>query len=318
MDASGVTYVHNLALGYKGGSIAVYGSTGRICGASSLTTVQRAPGDSYAGGLRVMGSTCAISNWTMAGNLLLGSARVPWVKMHCDKHGSHGEDLVDHDILSNNLVRGTNPDFSRDQDKSKCSKPTGVELENNHNVSAQFVVELDIERMTLSLTADATIGTSGCTPGGPGGDIDFTGAKRSSTKCSAGPVEGLTAGKTQTISLIPTNGVAPPIPPPPSPPPPSPLPPSPPGCNASAFRSNVIFGDGSTIGPTTATRTPMLCCARCQANSACGCCESCITISAACTHNCQPRSSKALFQCECPKTVCCLMQGRGGLEITSA
>lgn len=267
MDASGVTYAHNLVLGYHGGSVSVYGLTGRTCGDSR---------------------TCAISNWTVAANLLLGGTTAPWVKIHCDKHGSHGEDLVEHDVLEHNLFRGTAADFSRSQDKSKCTKPAGVGLTSNQDVNGtnDFLITVDTSRMTLSVTPSAIVSESGCVAGRPGGEFDFTGAKRSLTKCTPGPLDGLVAGEVRTVSLIPTQGAAPPIPPPPAPPPPppSPHPPPPtppgpptpptPGCNASTFRANVIIGGNESMGPIVATDSAMDCCQRCEAHAACSCCKS--------------------------------------------
>ena len=298
MDASGVTYAHNLDLGYSS-SLSVYGLTGRTCGPWTNASAEGAAvGGLDSGGYdrdqrvakpKPNGRTCAISNWAIRANLLFGASQSAWIMMHCAKTGSHGESLVANDSLSNNLVRGRPADFSRSNDRSKCSQPPGVELSGNANATDGFLVALDADKMTLSLTADASLGHSGCTPGGPGGDRDFTGAPRSETKCTPGPVDGLSEGKTRTITLVPTRGTAPPIPPPPTPPPPPPLPPAPPpplppppappapapappgpGCNASSFRINFIVG-GDIMGPITKTSSAMSCCERCQRNGTCGC-----------------------------------------------
>jgi hypothetical protein len=285
MDASGVTFVHNLALGYKAGSISVYSLTGRTCGPwtnRSSSPVGRMPLVSKP---KPQGRTCAIANWTVTANMLIGASNWPWLTMHCAKTGSHGENLLEGDRLLNNLVHGQVADFSRNQDKNKCSKPAGVEIFGNQNVTAGFQVSLNTTAMTLSLTGDATLGQSGCKPGGPGGDIDFTGAKRSLKQCTPGPVDGLEPSRMQTISLVPTQGLSPPIPPPPAPPPtppppptpsPTPSPPSPPptpGCDASSFRVNIVIGGNASIAPPKHATAAMDCCKRCQSNAACMCCE---------------------------------------------
>ena len=59
--------------------------------------------------------------------------------------------------------------------------------------------------LTLSLTVNATVERTSCTPGGAGGEVDFTGNPRSPTKCTPGPIENLVPGQTRTILLAPTG-----------------------------------------------------------------------------------------------------------------
>ena len=49
-------------------------------------------------------------------------------------------------------------------------------------------------------------GATGCELGGPGGDRDFTGAKRSGPRCVPGPLASLAAGQRLNVSLWPTGG----------------------------------------------------------------------------------------------------------------
>ena len=60
--------------------------------------------------------------------------------------------------------------------------------------------------MVLSVEGDAVLDRTACPPGGPGSDRDFTGAKRSGSKCVPGPIDGLVAGQRRNVSLWPTGG----------------------------------------------------------------------------------------------------------------
>ena len=223
MDASGVTYVHNLVLGY-GSSASIYSLSGRTCGTWPNNTLPSA--DALAGS-RLAGSitepmmadrsmrrshpnpnarTCAISNWTVEANMLLGLAKSPWAVMHTAKNGTRGEPLVAGDTLDFNVIRGRPVVFSSKKTHVGPRPPT-VEIKGNQNVtgSAGFNATVDVDALTLTLTVDAAVGQTGCTPGGPGGEVDFTGAPRSSTKCTPGPIEGLVPGEARTISLAPVG-----------------------------------------------------------------------------------------------------------------
>eukprot|EP01051_Picozoa_sp_SAG22_P009160 SAG22_NODE_744_length_7501_cov_2.644826_3_plen_68_part_00 len=57
----------------------------------------------------------------------------------------------------------------------------------------------------MTVTADATVDQTGCVVGGAGGEYDFTGAPRSTSKCTPGPLDGLLAGTAKTVSLLPAS-----------------------------------------------------------------------------------------------------------------
>jgi len=192
-DASAVAVAHNFIANftqnYKGGgeAVMVFSLTGRTCG----------------GGKH--GWTCAIRNWTVAGNLLFCDPRAPWARLHLAKNGSHGEPLVTNDTLTHNLCYGQTPTFGN-RGVVNGTKPPGVEIDGNMKATQGFTAALNLTTLQLTITADSTIGQSGCLPGGPGGDVDFSGSRRAAV-CTPGPFDGLKAGTTRTISLWPVPSI---------------------------------------------------------------------------------------------------------------
>jgi len=67
-------------------------------------------------------------------------------------------------------------------------------------------VDVDRDEMVLSILGDAVLDKTACQLGGPGGDRDFTGAKRTGSKCVPGPLASLVAGQRLNVSLWPTGG----------------------------------------------------------------------------------------------------------------
>lgn len=185
MDASGVTATQNLLLDFESGAFTIFSLTGRTCG----------------------GHTCGLRGWSAEANLLLTGAKAPWLRMHTQKHGSHGELLVTNDTLSHNLVAGQAPAFGH-RTGPGGEQPEGVSIEANVDAAGAFNVSFDEASLTLTLQVGPQLSQSGCAPGGPGGDVDFTGARRSASQCVPGPVEGLAPGQPRTISLLPSAALA--------------------------------------------------------------------------------------------------------------
>ena len=87
--------------------------------------------------------------------------------------------------------------------------------QNQNATGSSFIVDVDRDGMVLSMEGDAVLGKTACQLGGPGGERDFTGAKRSGLKCVPGPLGGLVAGQRLNVSLWPEGGSWPISPPPP-------------------------------------------------------------------------------------------------------
>merc|ERR1719277_780648 len=175
--------IHNLLFQFPSDALNIVPLTGRKCGG---------------------GRTCALRDWNVEANVLLASKKAPWLHMHTQKHGSHGELLVTNDTMSHNLVIGHAPVFGNQGGWSRKAQPEGVEIEDNVGVAGGFDISFDEASLTLSIQSDARIAQTGCAPGGPGGDVDFTGARRSMSQCVPGPLEGLIAGQLRNISLLPS------------------------------------------------------------------------------------------------------------------
>merc|ERR1712072_261308 len=184
-------------------------------------------------------------DWWAEGNMLLSSAGSPWMHMH-KKKVFGGKDAIRNETFQHNIVTGAAPDYD-----SQCPD---VHVGPNQDATGKIGVAIDHDQMVLTLTAPADLDKTGCPVDGPGGDVDFTGAKRSSSKCVPGPLASLSAGQTVNISLWPTGIAPPPSPtpppspptPPPTPPPAPPAPPTPPtppaSCHSEPWQTDVIVG----------------------------------------------------------------------------
>lgn len=160
------------------------------------------------------GATCAIRDWNVTANFLFGAPvrgghpLPPWGRLHLAKNGtcvgrnSTPCQLVEFDYLNHNLVHGEGVTYGNKGTK-KGPKPPLVFVNENVNISSAFEWSLDLDAMTLTITPDDTITQSACTPGGAGGEVDFSGTKRSPTSCTPGPFANLAPGKATTISLYP-------------------------------------------------------------------------------------------------------------------
>lgn len=171
-DACGIVLGHNL-IWDKGTSVSLGGLTGRNSG---------------------------MYDWWVEGNMLFADAGSPWLHMH-HKKILDGKDAIKNETVQYNLVTGGAPDYPTDA--------PDVNVGPNEDATGKVVVLVDHDQMVLTLTAPDDLDKTGCPVGGPGGDVDFTGAKRSSSKCVPGPLASLSAGQTVNISLWPT---APPSP----------------------------------------------------------------------------------------------------------
>jgi hypothetical protein len=233
MDASGVAFAHNMAAGFSTNDgvtatgAQIFGLTGRICGANATTPWEvgsasammqqrEIPGDgtSVDVGKKPRGTTCAIRDWNVTANFLFGANAggghplAPWGRLHLAKTGSCTErdtlcQLVEFDYLNNNLVHGGGVTYGSSSGTKLGPKPPLVFVNENVNISSAFEWTLDLDAMTLTIIPDGTITQSGCTPGGAGGEVDFSGAPRSRTICTPGPFENVAPGKSTTISLYP-------------------------------------------------------------------------------------------------------------------
>lgn len=146
------------------------------------------------------GRNSGMYDWWVQANMLLSSAGNPWLHMH-HKKILDGKDAIKNETVQHNLVRGAAPDYPSDA-------PDVTVGPNQDATGSDFGVSLDHEQMVLTLIGSADLDHTGCQVGGPGGDIDFTGAKRSSSKCVPGPLASLSAGQTVNISLWPTGDVS--------------------------------------------------------------------------------------------------------------
>jgi hypothetical protein len=167
-DACGIVLGHNL-IWDKGTSLSLGGLTGRNSG---------------------------MYDWWAEGNMLLSSTGTPWLHMH-HKKVFDGKDAIRNETFQHNIVTGGAPDYD-----TTCPD---LHIGPNEDATGKIGVSVDHDAMVLTLTAPDDLDKTGCSVGGPGGDIDFTGAKRSSSKCVPGPLASLTAGQIVNISLWPTT-----------------------------------------------------------------------------------------------------------------
>lgn len=185
-DASNVVVTHNLVMKFGGAAVDLHGLTGRACD----------------------GKICQMAGWWIQANMLVANANKPWLMIHHKKEGS-GRELITNETAQHNLISGTEPVYPRD---------AGLDItvgSNQNAAGSGFALEIDRDAMQLSFYGDSVFEKTACATGGPGGDQDFTGAKRSGSRCVPGPLDGLAAGQKKVISLWPT-GITPPVPPTPT------------------------------------------------------------------------------------------------------
>ena len=109
--------------------------------------------------------------------MLLTSGTGPWLHIHKRKVFA-GEEAIQNETAQHNLVTGGAPDFPPNQPGD-----LNITVGPNQNANgSSFAVDVDRDGMTLSIQGDAVLDKTACQPGGPGGDRDFTGAKRSGPK----------------------------------------------------------------------------------------------------------------------------------------
>ena len=82
-------------------------------------------------------------------------------------------------------------------------QPAGVVIAPNTDVTSAFAVEVADDGLSVTVTADASVGTSGCAPGGPGSEVAFTGATRTSNSCVAGSLQALAPSQVVHVSVVP-------------------------------------------------------------------------------------------------------------------
>merc|ERR1711988_1211196 len=123
------------------------------------------------------------------------------VHMH-DRKTDGDRELMRNETVQHNLVTGG---ARVPEGGAWFPADAGLDITVGNNVNASsssFSVAVDREQMLLTFHGDSVLDKTGCQVGGPGGDVDFTGGKRGS-KCVPGPVDGLVAGKLQSVSLWP-------------------------------------------------------------------------------------------------------------------
>jgi hypothetical protein len=184
---------NNIIISNGGGGIAAQDACGIVLGHNLISGA----GTSVSlGGLT--GRNSGMYNWWVEGNMLLTTPGKPWLHMH-KKKVFGGKDAIRNETVQHNLVTGDAPEF-----------PTDVpDMHVDSNEQSKVGVSIDHEGMVLTLWGPDDIDKTGCKAGGPGGDVDFTGAKRSSSKCVPGPLASLSAGQAVNISLWPTQHVPP-------------------------------------------------------------------------------------------------------------
>jgi len=240
-DASNIIVAHNLVMNFTGGpAIDLHGMTGR----------------------KVDGKVASMSGWWIGANMLLTTEWCPWLHIH-DKKTSGDDELIKNETVQRNLVTGGGlvPEGG-----AWYPADAGLDIavgSNQNATGSAFVATVDLEQMVLTFEGDAVLDKTACKSDGPGGDVDFTGAKRSRSKCVPGPVDGLAPSKRRSVSLWPT-GITPPLPPSPAPSPPAPSPtptPAPPAPTP-------------TPAPPTPTPTPPVPTHHCRITKTLGCYDS--------------------------------------------
>lgn len=171
-DAANITLAHNLIAGFWGSPpVALGGLTGRSVG----------------------GKTASLRSWWVGANVLLTNGQVPWITIHHEKNAS-GYELVYNETAEFNVISGGPGTYP-------VLPELKIAVSNNYNASnGAFNVSVDRGQMVLTLERSAEV-NSRCAGGGPGGDVDFTGAVRSASQCVAGPLASVSAGSAINVSL---------------------------------------------------------------------------------------------------------------------
>lgn len=174
-DHSGANLGHNLVAKFNGAAVDLHGLTGR--------------------------SNSPMKDWWVGGNMLLSSGKGPWLKIHNRKVFA-GTEAIQNETVQHNLITGGDPAFPPNQPGN-----LNITVGPNQNAAGtSFSVDVDRDGMMLSIQGDNVLDKVACESGGPGSDIDFTGAKRRSAKCVPGPLDGLVAGQRLNLSLWPVGG----------------------------------------------------------------------------------------------------------------
>jgi len=198
VNTTGFTHTladNNIIVGNGGGGIGAQDACGIVLGHNLILD----KGTSVSlGGLTARNS--GMYDWWVEGNMLLASAGSPWLHMH-KKKILDGKDAIRNETVQHNIVTGGAPDYPSDA--------PDIHVGPNEDATGKVQVSIDHDGMVLTLTAPADLDKTGCPIDGPGSDVDFTGAKRDSSKCVPGPLASLKAGQTVNISLWPI-GIAPP------------------------------------------------------------------------------------------------------------
>jgi len=174
-DHSGANLGHNLITKFNGAAVDLHGLTGR--------------------------SNSLMKDWWLGGNMMLSGSQGPWLHMHGRKVFA-GQDAIQNETAQHNLYTGGSASFPPNQPGD-----LNITVGPNQNATgSSFAVDIDRAGMVLSIAGDAVLDRTACQLGGPGGDRDFTGAKRSSSKCVPGPLGSLVSGQRRNVSLWPTGG----------------------------------------------------------------------------------------------------------------
>ena len=72
---------------------------------------------------------------------------------------------------------------------------------NQNATGSSFAVDVDRDGMVLSIEGDAVVDSTACQLHGPGSDRDFTGAKRSASKCVPGPLGSLAVADGRIVAV---------------------------------------------------------------------------------------------------------------------
>ena len=174
-DHSGANLGHNLIAKFNGAAVDLHGLTGR----------QNSP----------------MQDWWMGGNMMLSGTQGPWLHIH-NRKVIAGHDAIQNETVQHNLYTGGNPSYPPNQPGD-----LNITVGPNQNATgSSFAVDVDRDGMVLSIEGDDVVDRTACQLHGPGSDRDFTGAKRSASKCVPGPLGSLVAGKRTNVSLWPTGG----------------------------------------------------------------------------------------------------------------
>jgi hypothetical protein len=172
-DHSDANLGHNLIVKFSGPAVDLHGLTGR----------ENSP----------------MKDWWIGGNMMLSGDKGPWLHIH-DEKVLGGKEAIQNETAQHNLITGGNASYP--------AEPLNITVGPNENDTASsFTVQVDRDEMVLSIQGDAVLDLTACRVGGPGGDRDFTGAKRSGSKCVPGPLADLQSGHRLNVSRWPTGGL---------------------------------------------------------------------------------------------------------------